>query len=51
MVTMTHGLALVGTARLVFGFYTLPSVYPNAQDLTRLAGIGYSRFSDRPILI
>ena len=27
-----------------FGLYMLPSAYPNAQDLIRLAGIGYSRF-------
>ena len=42
---------MFGTARLVFGLYTLPSAYPNAQDLTRLAGIGNSRFLDRPNLI
>src|SRR5271168_5376713 len=31
-------------ARLAFGLYTLPSASPNAQDLSRLARIGISRF-------
>ena len=39
----THLLSLVsGTVRLVFGLYALPSAYPYAQDLTRLAGKSWS---------
>ena len=44
---LAHLPPTFGTARLAFALYTLPSVYPNAQDLIRLAGIGNFRSSDR----